>query len=338
MRFHNWKISWKYSPPGSNKYYNQIKRKLNKQMERNPIHATLPLYTILMGFITSLIMFITDTALSVVTTLLWAVLDIGFMIGHLLLLGTLLISTFLFKKHVLTYSTKFNVFIPSIPHDELNNFQTQYTRENVFSIMSLIHNNNNHFSLYLLQNTKNALIYSGQATNTMIRMSFIKCKYCLWFVFDFFCMVAVLFILYILSAIRLFTTKKSTKVGTRWATTFMELHYSPIIFIPPILTTDQLHYLFDWILYVIMVSIVGIMHFIFIYNATGYHTQQNVHLSVIHFICKWLKRGIAPMFIKDHPNPNPQYMSLDEFARQKSAKRRQRYQLQKAKKIKQEQR
>ena len=186
MKYHNWKISWKYSTPGSYKYYSQIKRN----------------------------------------------------------------STIHHPKQENSSTERTSSFYPT------SRFVTTWN--------------------VLMETTKHTM----------------------WYFFDMMFIFSILSVIYVISAIRLMNKRKTTKFMMKWTETFMDLHYSPVITVPPLFTTEQYHNLLDLILYSFMAIGVAIICYIYtVIDKSSNTPHGTVTLSLAFIIYQNISQNLFNQYL-----------------------------------------
>ena len=328
MKYHNWSILWKYSAPGSTRYYKQIQRKSKKTALRSTNNLLNATVTWMIGSFMTLLRSFVQIIFKTMNNFVWIIFKYVnlFVVGFLLCM--VYVMVFVIMKKVLP-----NIRITWIPYSVISDYPTTKGISSLFMV------NEWHILHDVIQSYINGLethttkligfIFSNSSeTITLItKRTITKCRQVLWYSFDFMFILAVLCLLYTVSVVRLFQRNKSTKSTMKWAVPFTDLHYSPLITIPPLLTKKQGQYVRDVSLTFLITCIAMVVLYISSLGDSGYDTQNRTVLSVLHYLCKGVRKGISPLFVKSQTqNSIISKMSIEEFTKAKQEKRRQSYQ------------
>lgn len=323
IKYHNWSVCWKYTCPGSTKYSNQIKRKSKTSPTKRYLTVPGVLSSILRASL-SIMMFFMKTSAKILTNMM------GF-IANLWL--TSLITFTIFIVYGVIFTTKNNI-IPILPlgFPDLSTFCYPWRRMTPMLINGETHKIIHNFTKDIHQKIKlqfsNSILFitlklirqlSG-ITKFIIR----KGREAFLFSLDSVSMMTVLYLLYTLSAIKLFRGKKTPKSLMTWALPFTESHYAPIITIPPLLTNEQYQDILEALTNLLIPCCAVIMFCIATQDESNHDTKHMASLSLLRFMCKAMTKGTSPMFVKNPPKPN--LTPIQEFQNRKREKKQQYYQ------------
>lgn len=326
IKYHNWSVCWKYTCPGSTKYSNQIKRK----SKTSPTKRYLTISDVL-SFIPrvclSIMMFLVKSSAKILTKMM------GFVAN---LWSTSFITFTIFVAYGVMFTTKNNI-MPILPlgFPDLATFCYPWRRGTPMLINGETHLRIHNFTEDIRQQIKlqfsNSILsvtfklirQLSVITTTVIR----KGRETFLFSLDFMSMMTVLCLLYTLSAIKLFRDKKTPKFLITWAHPFTESHSSPIITIPPLLTNEQYQDVLEALTNLLILCCALIMFYISTQDESNYDMKHMANLSLFHFMCKGIRKGTSPMFVKNQPKLNTKpILSIQEFQNRKREKKQQYYQ------------